>query len=97
MKSLFAACAIAAAVAFPAGAYEEIPLLRATGHQSERAARFRLHRRRVARPSPPPQGPAGGSHEWIEFDGTQRAELLMNGYANVDDNVLALPGAAMAA
>jgi hypothetical protein len=33
-----------------------------------------------------------GSHEWVEFDGTQSFRLLMDGYANVDENVLSLPG-----
>ncbi len=33
-----------------------------------------------------------GSHEWVEFDGTQSFRLLMDGYANEDENVLNLPG-----
>jgi hypothetical protein len=33
-----------------------------------------------------------GSHEWMEFDGTQSFRLLMDGYANEDENVLNLPG-----
>src|SRR5580704_168439 len=33
-----------------------------------------------------------GSHEWEEFDGTQSFRLLMDGYANEDENVLSLPG-----
>src|SRR3979490_1163523 len=32
-----------------------------------------------------------GSHEWVEFDGTQSFRLLMDGYANEDENVLNLP------
>ncbi len=32
-----------------------------------------------------------GSHEWIEFDGTQKAWLVMGGYANVDENVFNKP------
>jgi hypothetical protein len=31
------------------------------------------------------------SHEWTEFQGTAVAQPLMSGYANIDDNVLALP------
>jgi hypothetical protein len=31
-------------------------------------------------------------HEWEEFDGTQTLWPIMNGWANVDDNVLKLPG-----
>jgi hypothetical protein len=30
-------------------------------------------------------------HEWDEFDGTSEVRNLMNGHANVDDNVLELP------
>lgn len=33
-----------------------------------------------------------GSNEWIEFNGTLYAQKLMNGYANVDDNVFEVPG-----
>jgi hypothetical protein len=33
-----------------------------------------------------------GNHEWVEFDGTQSFRLLMDGFANVDENVLSLPG-----
>jgi hypothetical protein len=28
------------------------------------------------------------SHDWIEFDGTSVAEILMGGLANLDDNLL---------
>jgi hypothetical protein len=34
-----------------------------------------------------------GSHEWVEFDGTQSFRLLIGGYANVDENAFSLPGA----
>ncbi len=33
-----------------------------------------------------------GNHEWVEFDGTQTCWLLMDGYANVDENVMRIPG-----
>lgn len=33
-----------------------------------------------------------GSHEWIAFDGTCEMHPLMDGRANVDDNVLRMPG-----
>jgi hypothetical protein len=33
-----------------------------------------------------------GSTEWVEFDGTQTAWPLMDGYANVDENVFDMPG-----
>jgi hypothetical protein len=32
-----------------------------------------------------------GSHEWVEFDGTCSMHKLMNGYSNVDDNVINKP------
>lgn len=32
------------------------------------------------------------SHDWIEFDGTQTAWTMMDGYANTDDNVFDVPG-----
>jgi hypothetical protein len=33
-----------------------------------------------------------GSHEWVEFDGTQSFRILIDGYANEDENVLNMPG-----
>jgi hypothetical protein len=33
-----------------------------------------------------------GSQEWVEFEGTLSMRKLMDGWANVDDNVLKLPG-----
>jgi hypothetical protein len=33
-----------------------------------------------------------GSHEWVEFDGTQSFRILMDGYANEDENVMNMPG-----
>lgn len=33
-----------------------------------------------------------GSRDWIEFDGTQTAWTMMDGYANTDDNVFDVPG-----
>ncbi|MFK2874558.1 DUF1579 domain-containing protein [Dyella lipolytica] len=35
-----------------------------------------------------------GSHDWVEFDGTCSMRQLMNGWANVDDNVMSVPGSA---
>ncbi|MGC1549033.1 MAG: hypothetical protein WA777_10940, partial [Rhodanobacter sp.] len=32
------------------------------------------------------------SHDWVEFDGTLSMRKLMDGWANVDDNVLYVPG-----
>jgi hypothetical protein len=50
-----------------------------------RAGHWRAHHRRL-------KERLAGSHEWIEFDGTQSAWLLMDGSANVDDNVFDMPG-----
>ncbi|MGH6872118.1 MAG: DUF1579 domain-containing protein [Rhizomicrobium sp.] len=33
-----------------------------------------------------------GSHDWIEYDGTQTDWLVLDGYGNVDDNVFYKPG-----
>ena len=33
-----------------------------------------------------------GSHEWVEFDGTQSFRILMDGYANEDENLFNMPG-----
>jgi hypothetical protein len=35
-----------------------------------------------------------GSAEWIEFSGTHKAQLVMGGQANIDDNFIDLPGGA---
>ena len=32
-----------------------------------------------------------GSHEWVEFEGTCSMRPLMDGYGNVDDNVMNMP------
>lgn len=32
------------------------------------------------------------SHEWVEFEGTSRTRPLMQGFGNVEDNVLGAPG-----
>jgi hypothetical protein len=32
-----------------------------------------------------------GSHEWVEFDGTSHFFLLMDGFANTDENVFKMP------
>jgi hypothetical protein len=34
------------------------------------------------------------NHEWVEFEGTLFSQPLMGGYANVDDDVFEVPGAA---
>ncbi len=45
---------------------------------------WRVHHRRL-------KERLAGSHEWIELDGTSSMRQLMDGYANVDDNVIHLP------
>ena len=37
------------------------------------------------------------SHEWVEFDGTSSTRKLMNGWGNVEDNVLSPPSGAYCA
>jgi hypothetical protein len=49
-----------------------------------RAGEWVAHHRRL-------QERLAGSHEWVEFDGTQSFRLLMDGYANEDENVLNMP------
>ena len=51
-----------------------------------RAGEWVVHHRRL-------KERLAGSHEWVEFDGTQSFRLLMDGYANEDENVLNLPDA----
>lgn len=34
-----------------------------------------------------------GSHDWVEFEGTLSSRPLMNGYSNIDDLELKVPGA----
>jgi hypothetical protein len=46
--------------------------------------RWRVHHRRL-------KERLASSHEWIEFEGTLAAQPLMGGYANIDDDVLAIP------
>lgn len=48
------------------------------------AGRWRVHHRRL-------RERLAGSHEWVEFEGTCEMRPLMDGYANVDDNVLNMP------
>lgn len=50
-----------------------------------RVGRWTAHHRRL-------KERLAGSHEWVEFDGTQTEWKLMDGYANVDDNVFKMPG-----
>jgi hypothetical protein len=50
-----------------------------------RMGEWRVHNRRL-------KERLAHCHEWVEFEGTQRWEQMMDGRANVDDNVLNLPG-----
>jgi hypothetical protein len=45
---------------------------------------WRVHHRRL-------KERLAGSHDWVEFEGTCRMRPLMNGYGNVDDNVMSMP------
>jgi len=48
---------------------------------------WRVHHRRL-------KERLAGSHEWIEFEGTSSVRKTMNGWGNVDDNFLDMPGGA---
>jgi hypothetical protein len=48
------------------------------------AGDWRVHHRRL-------KERLAGSHEWVEFEGTCSMRPLMNGYGNVDDNVMNMP------
>jgi hypothetical protein len=50
-----------------------------------RAGRWTAHHRRL-------KERLAGSHEWVEFDGTQTCWPLMGGFANVDENLFRIPG-----
>ncbi len=49
------------------------------------AGSWRVHHRRL-------KERLAGSHEWVSFEGTCTMRPLMDGYGNVDDNVLDMPG-----
>jgi hypothetical protein len=49
------------------------------------AGRWRVHHRQL-------KHRLADCEDWIEFPGTTTAQLLMDGFANMDDNVLELPG-----
>jgi hypothetical protein len=50
-----------------------------------RVGRWQAHHRRL-------KERLAGSHDWVEFDGTQTAWKLLDGWANVDENVFKMPG-----
>jgi hypothetical protein len=50
-----------------------------------RVGRWQAHHRRL-------KERLAGSHDWVEFDGTQEFRQLLDGYANVDENVFNTPG-----
>lgn len=50
-----------------------------------RAGKWQGHNRRL-------KERLAGSHEWVEFEATQTFWPLMDGYANVDENVFHMPG-----
>lgn len=52
-----------------------------------RAGHWLVHHRRL-------KERLADNHEWQEFDGTQDCRLLMDGYANVDENFFDMPGGA---
>jgi len=50
-----------------------------------RVGRWQVHHRRL-------KERLAGSQEWVEFDGTQTMWKLLDGWANVDENVFKMPG-----
>ncbi len=75
----------------PALASQDSPKAGAESAESLGPARFRfprgnwrVHHRRL-------KERLAGSHEWVEFEGTCSMRPLMDGYGNVDDNVLNMP------
>lgn len=94
VKRIALAAALALAAPLPAPAYEEPPprspsAPNLTGlHDFDfLVGEWRAHHVRL-------KERLAGCHEWVAFDGTSRFRLLMDGWANVDDNVLDLPGGA---
>lgn len=91
---LLAAGALSLAAATPACANEDPPAPAAAAPDLSGlhafdfvAGKWKTHHRRL-------KERLAGSHEWVDFDGTQDAQLMMNGYANVDDNVFNMPSGA---
>src|ERR1041385_1777954 len=94
MKTIVIAAVALAAAVLPATAYTELPPASAKGPDLSGlhafdfiAGKWRTHHRRL-------KERLAGSHEWVAFDGTQDAKLILNGYGNADDNLLNLPGGA---
>jgi hypothetical protein len=85
--------AFAAGSAIPARASQDNPeKMQATDlsglHAFDtRPGRWTAHHRRL-------KERLADNHEWVEFDGTQTAWALMDGYANTDENVFNMPGGA---
>jgi len=76
------ACAPAIA-ATPASA---VPVVRDHAHDFDfLIGQWRVHHRRL-------KARLAGSHDWVEFEGTSRLWMAMDGHATVDDNFIGLPG-----
>ena len=94
MKSLLAALATSlvtvVASSIPAQASQDNPEPLQANDLSglhafdNRAGKWVTHHRRL-------KERLAGSHEWVEFDGTQTEWALMDGYANTDENVFKMP------
>ena len=48
------------------------------------SGQWRVHHRRL-------KERLAGNHDWVEFEGTSTSYKLMDGWGNVDDNVIGLP------
>jgi len=63
----------------------EVPNLTGLHDFDLRVGRWEAHHRRL-------KERLADDHEWVEFDGTQTFWQLMDGAANVDENVFKMPG-----
>jgi hypothetical protein len=94
MKSFRIALAIALLAAGPAYASQDAPKpLQGSADLSHLhdfdflVGNWQVHHRKL-------KARLAGSHDWLEFDGSCSMRKLMDGWANVDDNVMNVPGAA---
>jgi hypothetical protein len=92
MKTIVTIAVALAAAILPATAYTELPPASGKGpnlsglHDFDFiAGKWRTHHRRL-------KERLAGSHDWVAFDGTQDAQLILGGAGNADDNVLNMPG-----
>jgi len=90
-RSSFAACVVLGAACLAQASQDNpqppaaAPNLAGLHDFDLRAGEWVAHHRRL-------KERLAGSHEWVEFEGTQSFRILMDSYANEDENVLDMPG-----